>query len=72
MGNRQSLVLAKYDALLHYCAHHYALAVGILAEQIVDPRQVLRLRQRLFTNPALQSREDRWQPLTQAALPRIS
>ena len=34
-GKRRFLVHANYDALLHYnCAHHYALAVGILAEGI--------------------------------------
>ena len=34
-GKRRFLVHANYDALLHYnCAHHYALAVGILAERI--------------------------------------
>ena len=36
-GKRRFLVHANYDALLHYnCAHHYALAVGILAERIGD------------------------------------
>ena len=35
VGKRRFLVHANYDALLHYnCAHHYALAVGILAERI--------------------------------------
>jgi membrane-bound lytic murein transglycosylase B len=34
-GKRRFLVHANYEALLHYnCAHHYALAVGILAERI--------------------------------------
>ena len=35
VGKRRVLVHANYDALLHYnCAHHYALAVGILAGRI--------------------------------------
>jgi membrane-bound lytic murein transglycosylase B len=34
-GKRRFLVHANDEALLHYnCAHHYALAVGILAERI--------------------------------------
>ena len=34
-GQRRFLVHANYEALLHYnCAHHYALAVGILAERL--------------------------------------
>ena len=34
-GTRRFLVGANYDALLHYnCAHHYALAVAMLADQI--------------------------------------
>jgi hypothetical protein len=36
-GQRRFLVHANYEALLHYnCAHHYALAVGILAERISE------------------------------------
>ena len=34
-GKRRFLVHPNYEALLHYnCAHHYALAVAILAEGI--------------------------------------
>ena len=34
-GKRRFLVHANYEALLHYnCAHHYALAVAILAERV--------------------------------------
>ena len=36
-GKRRFLVRANYDALLHYnCAHHYALAVGLLAARIAE------------------------------------
>ena len=38
-GKRRFLVHASYDALLRYnCAHHYALAVGILAERIGEAK----------------------------------
>ena len=38
-GTRRFLVHANYDALLRYnCAHHYALAVGILADRIREAR----------------------------------
>ena len=37
LRGRRFLVHANYEALLHYnCAHHYTLAVGILAERIGD------------------------------------
>jgi membrane-bound lytic murein transglycosylase B len=36
-STRRFLVSGNYDALLHYnCAHHYALAVGLLAARISD------------------------------------
>jgi membrane-bound lytic murein transglycosylase B len=37
-GKRAFLVHPNYDAILHYnCAHHYALAVAILADRIAAP-----------------------------------
>ena len=36
-GKRRFLVHANYEASLHYnCAHHYALAIGILATSIAE------------------------------------